>query len=241
MLKSMHLFVIGIAGLIMTSGLRGQPPVASNLPEVNRVRFEAFVRGDLPAAQEVEAYTEDLKKRVPGLEIVVHDVLEDRQQLVRLHKLTKEFGREKAVVPSFYCCNRMYFGFADAESSGPRLEDLFTADVYTRNTCSRCQAAKAFIRKLQPNWPAIRFRIHEVTYDANARAKWEELCRSAGQLPGLPTIDFGGRILIGYQGDSTSGKQLEQLIEQVSGAQEAPKPSPQPPPDPTRIGGRAAT
>ena len=100
MWKTIPLFAICITTMFQVSELPGQPTVNGRSPAANLVRFEAFVRGDLPAANEVRAYTNDLKARMPGLEIVVHDVLEDRDQLVRLHELTKEFGRSKAVVPA---------------------------------------------------------------------------------------------------------------------------------------------
>lgn len=181
------------------------------------IRFEAFVRGDLESADQVVRYTEELSQRIPGLLIEVHDVLKDREQLKRLYELSEKFGRPKAVVPSFYCCNKMYFGFDDAASSGPRIENLLTAHVYTRSTCPRCQDAKAFIPLLNSRWPAIQFRIYEITSDVNARATWERLCRGVGQVPGLPTLDFAGHVIIGFQGSQITGKKYEELIEKVSG------------------------
>ncbi len=187
----------------------------------NKIQFEAFVRGDLPAAQQVAEYTAALQQRFPGLAIVTHDVLQDRQQLQRLHELTKKYGRDKAVVPAFLCCNRMYFGFSGAEKSGPSIEALFTADVYTRSTCPRCQAAKGFLAELHKRWPGIQFREYEVTQDSQARARWESLCRGAGTVPGLPTIDFANHVLIGYQGDAVTGAQLERIIEKFAATDQA--------------------
>jgi hypothetical protein len=187
---------------------------------VRTVRLEAFVRSDLPAAEQVETYAADLRKRIPGLEVVIHDVLKDREQLLKLHELTKKFGKAQAVVPSFYACNRMVFGFADGQKSGPSIERLLCVQVYTRETCQRCQSAKVFITKLKTRWPALRFEIFDISYDNHARMTWERLCRETGQPPGLPTFDFGGRVLIGYQGDDITGVELERLIEKVSGVDE---------------------
>ncbi len=216
------LWVVASLGMAQHVYAQRQPETTT---EIRNIRLEAFVRGDLPAAEQVALYAADLRQRLPGLDILVHDVLKDREQLIRLHELTKKHGGQKAVVPSFYACNRMVFGFADAEQSGPKIERLLTVDIYTRATCQRCQAAKAFIAKLKTRWPALHFQIYEVSTDNQARLTWEQLCRSTGQLPGLPTIDFAGRIFIGYQGDEISGAELEQLIEEVSGANEV---SPQP-------------
>lgn len=182
----------------------------------NLIRVDAFVRSDLPAAEQVAAFARELEARTPGLKVQVHDVLSDREQLKRLHALSKKFGKEPKV-PAFYACDRMYVGFADAAKSGPAIEELWTADVYTRDTCPRCQSAKAFIAQLTKRWPALKFRYYEITRDAAARRRWEDLARRSGQPPGLPTIEFARRVLIGYQGDSISGRQFENLIRQVAG------------------------
>ncbi len=206
-----------LAFQLLGAGGYAQSQTEVNSSGVRQVQLEAFVRGDLPAAAQVEAYAGDLRQRIPGLNVVVHDVLKDREQLVRLHELTKRFGKSQAVVPSFYACNRMVFGFASGEKSGPNIERLLTVHVYTRSTCQRCQAAKKFIARLKTRWPALRFEIYDVSLDQQSRSTWEQLCRGAGQPPGLPTIDFAGRVLIGYQSDEISGAELERLIEKVSG------------------------
>lgn len=182
----------------------------------NLVNLELFVRSDLPSGKEAIAYVNRLQQRVVGLRVQIHEVQKDRQQLARLYELTKKFGRSKPVVPAFHACNRMYFGFEDEIKSGPRIEELMTVDVYTRVTCSKCNTAKLFIKDLKKRWPAIHFRILDVTDDAGARAKWEALCRAGGMVPGLPTFDFAGRVIVGYQGDEMTGKSLEQLIQKVS-------------------------
>ena len=185
---------------------------------VNQVVMEVFIRGDSERSERAANFAHELAKRRTGLTIKVHDVLEDQAQLSRLWKLAKEGGRDKPVVPMFYSCNRLYFGYAGEEKSAAAIEDLLTAHVYTRDTCPKCRSAKAFIRRqIQPQWPAIRFQIYEITYDANARRRYEELCRSRGRTPGLPTIHFASHVLIGYQGDHISGAELESLIRRVSG------------------------
>jgi hypothetical protein len=148
---------------------------------------------------------------------VIHNVLDDREQLQRLTDLCKKNGRDRAVVPAFYCCSRTYFGFRDAASSGPNIEQQFTVEMFSRLTCPKCQAAKLFVAQLRHRWPALRFENHDVDQNASARTQWESLCRSSGAVPGLPTFRFAGQTIIGYQSDATTGKQLDELIERVSG------------------------
>ncbi|MFG0289043.1 MAG: hypothetical protein ACF8CQ_12755 [Rhodopirellula sp. JB044] len=180
--------------------------------DINTVDMEVFLRGDVASAKDVRAYVADLRNRITGLKVIVHDVVKDRRSLVRLYQLTQRSGREKPVVPAFHCCDRMYFGFEGKTVSGPSVEALFTADVYTRSTCPRCGETKIFLKSLQKRWPAVRFRIHEITADESARLRWEALCRGSGSTPGLPVIDFGRSVIIGYQGDQVTGRQIEDLI-----------------------------
>ncbi|GAA5509661.1 hypothetical protein [Novipirellula caenicola] len=184
---------------------------------VHQVRFDVFVRSDHQSTKRVLDYVDSLKRRVSGLDIRVHDLIKDRSQLPYLVEISKAAGRAQPVLPTFHCCQRTYFGFVTEDRSGPEIEALFTAEVYTRATCSRCQKLKAFLPGLQKRWPAIRFRIYEVDDDSSARGRWEALCRGSGVPPGLPTIDFARRVIIGYQGDDVTGAQLESLIQQVSG------------------------
>ncbi|WP_231742830.1 glutaredoxin family protein [Stieleria varia] len=211
---------------------------AANVSAVHTVQMEVFLRSDLPKSAETIAYIEHLKNKRPGLDVVVHDVLKDREQLARLYALTQRFGRPKPVVPSFYSCRQMYYGFLDAQRSGPGIEALLTMDVYTRDTCPKCQEAKRFLPQLKQRWPAIEYRIHEITGDDIARARWHALSSAVGGSPGLPTFDFAGRVIVGYSGDATTGRQLEDWIREVasepSAKQPAGKPDDKPPPKPSQ-------
>jgi hypothetical protein len=189
------------------------------------IRLDIFVRGDRESSKAVIKYAEELGQRVQGLDVRIHDVLQDQSQLANLNEIARKAGRDKPVLPAFHCCDRTYFGFVDRVTSGPEIERLFSADVYTRATCMRCQSFKSFLPSLEKRWPAVRFVILDVDKDSNARARWEALCRGSGVPPGLPTIDFARRVMIGYQGDEVTGVQLEALIKQVSGS-EPKKPTP---------------
>ncbi|MCM2374414.1 glutaredoxin family protein [Aporhodopirellula aestuarii] len=206
--------LVASCGLLVLLGETSSRCVADEPPNI--VQMEVFVRGDLASAETVANYVRDLEARVQGLEVITRDVIKDRQHLARLYELTQKAGRDKPVVPAFYCCDRMYFGFENAATSGPAIEELFTADVYTRATCQHCIDAKRFLKVLEKRWPAIRFRIYEITNDVAARQRWEALCRGGGSAPGLPVIDFGRHVIIGYQGDEVTGKQIEDLIRKKS-------------------------
>ena len=199
----------------------GQTRVVSG-SSTETIRMEVFLRGDSDLCEVARQYAQQLGQRTRGLEVVFHDVLKDREQLKRLWSLAHESGRDKPVVPAFLCCSQIHYGFTSEEENGADVENLFTADVYTRSSCPRCQSAKRFISStLQPRWSALRFRIYEITYDTDARQRYEELCRSQGKVPGLPTLHFAGQVIIGYQGDHITGAQWASLIERAAAVRES--------------------
>ena len=181
------------------------------------IQMEVFVRSDSERSQQAADFARQLGEETTGLNVSVHDVLEDRQQLSRLWQLARRSGRDKPVVPAFFCCNRLFYGFASGAETGSSIRDLFTMDVYTRSTCPRCAAAKAFLNAVRPRWPALQIRIYEITQDVQARRRWEEICQSHGYVPGLPTFDFAGKAIVGYQGDEITGRQVVDLIQEVVG------------------------
>ena len=215
-------FILCLAAFVCYTDapLWGQTRVVPGSP-AETIRIEVFLRGDSDLCEGARQYAQQLGQRTRGLEVVFHDVLKDREQLKRLWTLARESGRDKPVVPAFLCCSQIHYGFTSEEENGADVENLFTADVYTRSSCPRCQSAKRFISStLQPRWPALRFRFYEITYDTAARQRYEELCRSQGKVPGLPTLHFAGQVIIGYQGDHITGAQWASLIERAAADRE---------------------
>ncbi|MDF1840467.1 MAG: glutaredoxin domain-containing protein [Rubripirellula sp.] len=202
--------LVGVCGASLAAA---QPPQRAS---AGLVRLEVFVRSDSDLTENTVAFAKKFVEQHKGIELVVHDVIQHRDQLARLWQITKRSNRAKPVVPAFYCCDRLYFGYDSPDRTELALERLLTVDVYTRATCPKCIKAKAFIKKLKPSWPALRFQIHDVSDDAAARGRWQAICRTQGKPPGLPTIDFGGRVIIGYQGDDITGVEFENLIHRVT-------------------------
>ena len=61
--------------------------------------------------------------------------------------------------------------------------------IYTTPTCVYCKMAKAFFEEKR-----VAYAEHNVASDDKAR---EEMIKKSGQL-GVPVIDVGGEIVIGF-------------------------------------------
>lgn len=218
--------MVGTLILMPVNGKTDDVPVKSRQLPVNVVTIETFVRADSERCERAVRFLTNLTKQNDGLRLVVHDVLEDEAQLRRLWKLARRSGHEKAVVPTVYCCKQLHCGFDDKQTTEPKIVELLTMHVYARSTCPRCQKAKKFLKGLQRRWPGIRITIHEITSDTAARSRWDSLSRKYGVVPGLPSIHFSGRFIVGYRGDTVTGKEIETLLRKTAGPPDVPKPVP---------------
>ncbi len=64
--------------------------------------------------------------------------------------------------------------------------------IYSTSTCVYCKMAKAFFKE-----KGVEYEEKDVALDMKAR---EEMVHKSGQL-GVPVIDIGGKIVVGFDRD----------------------------------------
>ncbi|MEA5442451.1 glutaredoxin family protein [Cyanobium gracile] len=85
--------------------------------------------------------------------------------------------------------------------------------VFVREGCPHCAAAKAFLPELQRQRPAVQVRLRDVGVDPQARDDLMRLSRQAGiQAPGVPTFAYAGRLLVGFDDAGGRGSELLALV-----------------------------
>jgi len=88
-------------------------------------------------------------------------------------------------------------------------------EVFVRDGCPHCSAAKDFLVELAERHPQLEIRLREVDRDPSARADLLRLSREAGSWPpAVPTFVIGERLLVGFDDAEHSGAQLIALVEQ---------------------------
>ncbi len=96
---------------------------------------------------------------------------------------------------------------AAAPTTGRELQ------VFVRQGCPHCAAAKAFLPELQRRHPEVRVRLRDVGSDPQARADLLHLSQQAGVgSPGVPTFAYGGTLLVGFDGPESRGRELLALL-----------------------------
>ncbi|MCP9785247.1 glutaredoxin family protein [Cyanobium sp. N5-Cardenillas] len=81
--------------------------------------------------------------------------------------------------------------------------------VFVREGCPHCAAAKAFLPELQRQRPAVRVRLRDVGNEPQARDDLLRLSRQQGiQAPGVPTFVYAGQVLVGFDDPGGRGREL---------------------------------
>ncbi|MCP9815166.1 glutaredoxin family protein [Synechococcus sp. GreenBA-s] len=86
--------------------------------------------------------------------------------------------------------------------------------VFVREGCPHCAAAKAFLPELRRQRPEIRVRLRPLDSDPAAIDDLLRYSRQAGiQAPGVPTFVLEDQVLVGFNGAEGRGKELLALID----------------------------
>jgi len=86
-------------------------------------------------------------------------------------------------------------------------------EVFVRPGCPYCEEAKRFLTDLQRRRPELTVRVRDISHDGEALQELSELAHRAGIRPfGVPAFYLRGRLVIGFAGAATTGKQIEELL-----------------------------
>ena len=87
-------------------------------------------------------------------------------------------------------------------------------EVFVRQGCPHCEAAKEFIDKLKKNEPELQILYHDVAQDTQALSRLTNLAVQHGvKHLGVPTFYLKGELIVGFHSPETTGKQLKDLLE----------------------------
>lgn len=215
-LMSMLVVTLGLLPDDSPQASKGGTPAAS---PVERICFsiEVFRRENCRQCDDAQTFLADLVKRRDNVRVTCHDVVEDAASLKRLHELCRKFGIKTAGVPAILMCNQFSVGYRDDQTTGRRIEELLTIEVFAREGCPHCASAKRFLADLERRYPGLPIRICDVFKDPAARKRMQELAeRYHVQVPTLPLIVIYGRAIVGYQDAASTGRDIENLVKSAT-------------------------
>ncbi|WJM95300.1 glutaredoxin family protein [Pseudomonas defluvii] len=87
-------------------------------------------------------------------------------------------------------------------------------EVFVRDGCPHCSAAKTWLAELAVERPELRIVLRPVDRDADAREDLLRISRQTGLWPpGVPTFVVNGQVLVGFEDAERTGTQLLRLLE----------------------------
>jgi glutaredoxin len=93
-------------------------------------------------------------------------------------------------------------------------------EVFVRAGCPHCEAAKAFLKELRREHPAVRIAIYDVAEDSTALKRLATLAAERGIANiGVPTFLIGAELIVGFLSAETTGAEiLARLDQRAQGA-----------------------
>ncbi|HEX9871215.1 MAG TPA: glutaredoxin domain-containing protein [Candidatus Tectomicrobia bacterium] len=120
-------------------------------------------------------------------------------------------------------------GAPAANSTPVPVSPVPDIEVFMREGCPACSAAKRFLDDVQRERPALRIIYSDVGRDAEALARLQALAAQRGvQALGVPAFSLRGDLHIGYVSADTTGDRLRAVLDRPAlepGAPEAAGPT----------------
>jgi hypothetical protein len=181
----------------------------------NTLTVELFVRDDSDFCRRAVDYLRGLQSSREGVRAIIHDVAADPAALERFWTLSRRFRVKNPIVPLFYACDVVKVGFSTAEASGPEVDKLLQFQAFVREGCGHCRDAKAFLRDLHRRWPGLDIVFHDVIRDQRAQQQMQNLANHfQTKVVSLPCFYFCGRFLVGFESAATTGRGIEQTLQE---------------------------
>jgi hypothetical protein len=97
---------------------------ASDAAVDSMYRMTVFVREGCPRCADAKLFLPTLRKKYPGLDVRIRDLVTERAAVDRLNQLTEHYRTAAASVPVFHFCNQLVVGYDSDETTGKRLDRI---------------------------------------------------------------------------------------------------------------------
>jgi glutaredoxin len=124
-------------------------------------------------------------------------------QRTGLQKLTRRLGASIFLL--------LFFWGTNIQTGEPTPE----IEVFVRAGCPHCETAKAFLKELQRERPAVRILIYDIAEDSTARKRLATLAAERGIANiGVPTFHIGAELIVGFLSAETTGTEILARLDQ---------------------------
>jgi hypothetical protein len=199
--------------------------IAQDPPAQRCFAIELYVRNSDPTADECIDAVRAAIAANPGTRLKVHriDAVTDEGQAAsdRLAKLAKVYNFDVAATPVLYGLNQALMvprgSEADQTAWANHLATMLRVEVFTRQGCSRCDTAKAYLSKFQAKYPALKVELSDVIAVPKANARFTVLARQQG-IGGVsfPGFSLCRQLVIGFDSEASGAARLDAVLKKWS-------------------------
>lgn len=200
-----------IVAAVLVAAVTGAATAADR--EARCVVVEVFARsrdaGDARLLAELERFAAD-RKGVSVLPRFVDTSTEDRESL---EALAAKRGFDPADLPVVQACDATIHGAGEPGVAVARLRAALQIEVYVRQGCGRCAAAKAWLPILQATYPGLEIATCDIAADRSGREALAQLVRVHRTAAAtVPVFHLCNRLVVGFERPETSGQRVEQVL-----------------------------
>jgi glutaredoxin len=150
----------------------------------------------------------------PGILVVPRDLRDNPANAERLKKIEIHFQIQKPSNPIIYGCNRVIRDVTETKALQSELEAALRFEVFARDGCSRCQAAKEVLPKFLEQYPALELSIRYVNRESSAMNEMNEIVRRhKTSAASVPVLHFCNQVQIGFERSSASTERLRKSLD----------------------------
>lgn len=211
MMNGLCVMLVGVTAA--ASLMIGSRPAFAEEPQETRcVLIEAYSdEGDSTRSELLQA-VDDLQTQRRGITVVRRD-LKNPVIRQRLDTILRHFRLPEGKSPVVYGCNRILYTASAENPWSQQLERLITMEVYVRQGCSRCQAAKEWLKGFQTRFPGLRLVYRDlVTEPENQRRLTDLVARHRTSAASVPVFHVCNQVLVGFDRPETSGLRVENVL-----------------------------
>jgi glutaredoxin len=196
----------------------------NELKKVRCIALECYAKlSDESSKAEVEFIQAWVKQR-QGVALKVYDLDAGDKERSRLKQIESAYKVADLKLPVVYGMNQVIAGAGNEDKWKSELARLLTVQVYTRQGCSKCIEAKAFLEGFVERYPGIEVRYSDAVEDAAAKKSYSEIIRNQ-RIGGVsfPGFWFCQQLVVGFESASFTGGRLVGILKRWTYDCEIPK------------------
>jgi len=136
-------------------------------------------------------------------------------KLTNFFKKTYEDRFKRYLIISLIILGIVLIILSGQEAAKPTTDEGFEVHFFYLPGCSHCDDQKPFNEKLANTYPSIQFIYHDATNFKESALLSEMLAQAeANDDPDFPVTIFGGIVFTGWESAETTGKEIEDALQE---------------------------